>query len=543
MPKIVTTHVVRSDQVAHYLRPRDDLVIERADGDHEFALVSGPFDRYHRSVSVEPGGDLVSVTETIGYHLAIPVWRPLFALPVRGLLRQPHHPATEDDEPTAAGHRPWWAPPDHFDARVSMGLSLLCVFAVLSGYLGALLSQTNTYFRQDFRVSEGAVGVMLAVTRVGAVLALVIVALADRRGRRWVLILSAVAGCVLTATGALVPDLAWLGVSQTVARAFSTALTLVISIMAVEEMPAGSRAFAVSVLTATAALGAGICVMLLKLADIGPWAWRLLYLIPLPAIPLCVRLGRQLPETERFERHQRVARQARTSWRAGLASMNRGRLALLSVAGFLLALFVLPASSFMNDYLRTDRGFSTQAVIAFQILTNTPGGVGIVVGGRLADQRGRRIIGSIGIAGGTLFTVLMFVTSGPQIWVWSLLGTVIGAIAVPALAVYGPELFPTESRGLANGLINLVTVVGSAAGLALAGWLADQAGGLGTAMTVLAIGPVVVVVLILMLFPETAARELEDLNPLDRQEALEGDPTTPPSHPEDDPSGPNDQGG
>ena len=86
-------------------------------------------------------------------------------------------------------------------------------------------------------------------------------------------------------------------------------------------------------------------------------------------------------------------------------------------------------------------------MIAFQILTNTPGGIGIVVGGRLADQRGRRIIGSIGIAGGTLFTVLMFVTSGPQIWVWSLLGTVIGAIAVPALAVYGPELFPTESRG------------------------------------------------------------------------------------------------
>ncbi len=52
MPKIVTTHVVRSDQVAHYLRPRDDVVIERGDGEHEFALVSGPFDRYHRSVTL-----------------------------------------------------------------------------------------------------------------------------------------------------------------------------------------------------------------------------------------------------------------------------------------------------------------------------------------------------------------------------------------------------------------------------------------------------------------------------------------------------------
>src|SRR5262249_38158527 len=83
-------------------------------------------------------------------------------------------------------------------------------------------------------------------------------------------------GGALTATGARCPTLAWLGVSQTLARSFSTALTLVISIIAVEEMPAGSRAFAVSVLTATAALGAGMAVMLLKVADLGLNAWRVL---------------------------------------------------------------------------------------------------------------------------------------------------------------------------------------------------------------------------------------------------------------------------
>jgi MFS family permease len=499
VPKIVTTHLVRPDQVDHYLRPRADLVVERPDGPEQFALVSGPFDRYRRSVQVRPVGDpagdpagdpsdrstgggapsddeRMAVVETVDYHLAIPVWRPLFALPVRGLLRQPHHAA---DDPTGT-RPPWWAPPDHFDARASVGLSLLCVFAVLSGYLGTLLTQTNTYFRQDFGVSNGAVGVMLAATRVGALLALAIVALADRRGRRSVLVLSAVAGCLLTAT---------------------------------------------------AALGAGICVMLLKLADLGAGAWRILYVLPLLAVPASLRLGRRIPETERYERHLRVSDPTRTgratTWRQALASMDRGRLALLSATGFLLALFVIPASSFLNDFLRTDRGFSTQAVIAFQILTNTPGGVGIVVGGRLADVRGRRLIGSIGIAGGTVFTVLMFVTAGPQMWLWSLLGTVIGAIAVPALAVYGPELFPTESRGLANGLINLFAVLGSAAGLALAGWLSDRAGGLGTAMVVLAVGPLVVVGLILVLFPETAAVELEALNPLDQSESTRDGPDDP----------------
>jgi predicted MFS family arabinose efflux permease len=522
VPKVVTTHVVADDEVEAYLQPRTELLVERVDEAGGFTIESGPFHRYHRTVVVERGTPpgQCSVTETITYRLAIPVWGFLFELPVRHQLRRPRPPRVTTPDPTGSGpadvprpRHPWWAPPDRLDASVTVALSLLCVFSVISGYLGALLSQTNTYFKQDFGVSDGAIGVMLAATRVGAILALAIVALADRRGRHWVLMLSTVVGCLLTATGALAPDLVWLGISQTVARAFSTALTLVIAIIAVEEMPAGSRAFAVSVLTATAALGAGIAVMLLKVAELGLNAWRILYVVPLLAVLPSLSLGRRIPETKRFVRQQESA--PRRSWREQLRSMDRGRLLLLSAAGFLLALFVLPASSFLNEFLRTDRGFSAGGIIAFQILTSTPGGIGIVVGGRLADRRGRRLIGSIGVGLGAAFTVLMFLTAGPAMWIWSLVGTVIGAIAVPALAVYGPELFPTDARGAANGLINLFSVLGSASGLALAGWLADRAGGLGTAMAVLAIGPAIVVVLILVLFPETASVELEELNPTD----------------------------
>jgi hypothetical protein len=79
-----------------------------------------------------------------------------------------------------------------------------------------------------------------------------------------------VAACVLAATGAVAPDLAWLGISQTAARTAATAMAIVIGIYAIEEMPAGSRAFAVSVLAMPAALGAGMCVAVLPLADLGP---------------------------------------------------------------------------------------------------------------------------------------------------------------------------------------------------------------------------------------------------------------------------------
>ena len=89
-------------------------------------------------------------------------------------------------------------------------------------------------------------------------------------------------------------------------------------------------------------------------------------------------------------------------------------------------------------------------------------------------------------------------------------------MAIPALGVYGPELFPTGQRGLANGGLQVVSVAGSSLGLLAAGWLADRFDALGPAMAILAVGPALLVLLVALWYPETAHRELEDLNPSDR---------------------------
>ena len=64
-------------------------------------------------------------------------------------------------------------------------------------------------------------------------------------------------------------------------------------------------------------------------------------------------------------------------------------------------------------------------------------------------------------------------------------------------------------------MITTITVGGSATGLLLAGQLRDHYDGYGPAMTILGVGPAVVVLLIIVLYPETAKRELEDINPED----------------------------
>jgi MFS family permease len=509
--EVVVTRTVSDAELEVLLRPRDDLLTEHEVAPGEFGVTTGPFDDWHRRVEVlAPGGQpgTHQVTERVRFRLAIPVWRVLFNPLIRRVIRR-------GDRREGSG-TPWWAPPDRLDARSTRTLSLLCVLALFAGYMGTLLTQTNTFFKEDFGVTDSAIGTTVAVVRIGALLAMVVVAFADRRGRRTVLIAASLLGCLATIAGGFSPDLATLTVTQTIARSFTAAMALLVAVVAAEEMPAGSRAYAVSVLTMTAALGAGGAVMLLWVAGIATWGWRLLFAVPVLALVPIVRIARSLPETRRYQASDRRATAHRERGKANRSRANIGRLVLLAASALCFDLFVTPAAAFLNEFLRTDRGFAAWQISVFTILTNTPGGIGIVVGGRLADARGRRVIGAIGLGAGVAFTVLMYLADDWTIWLWSILGSVIGAMAVPALAVYGPELFPTDSRGRANGAINVARAAGSAAGAFLAGYLADRlTGGLPQAISLLAIGPVIVVGLVLIFYPETAARELEDLNPED----------------------------
>ena len=324
---------------------------------------------------------------------------------------------------------------------------------MLDGYLGTVLSQTLTFAADEFGHGNTAQGIVLAVVRVGVLVALASVALADRHGRRRLLLAAGIASCVVTAVGALSPGLWFLGATQLLARGLSTALGILIVILAAEEMPARSRAWAMSVLVLCAGLGSGMAVWVLPVADLHISAWRAVYVVPLAGVAVMAWVGRQLPESRRFEIagtgfQPRHGRSAATPSDAEAAERRRRRLTLLAASAFLIAMFAAPASGLRNDFLKDEREFSAAAISLFTVVTNTPIGIGVLAGGYLADRRGRRPVGAAGLVAGAVFVAWAYFTDGVALWSLTLAGGVLGAVAVPALAVYGPSCSaPTGGAG------------------------------------------------------------------------------------------------
>ncbi len=516
MPTVVAVALLDGAHLAAARRPWSGLVAERAEGLDHWVAATGPTARWERTLQVEAvGPDRHRVTQRTDYQLDLPFFGWLFAVPTRREVR--HLPLRKAP--------PWWAPTEALDRQAARAVCCLCILSMATGYLGTLLTQTIAFAGKEFEVGSGGQGVALAVSRVDTVIAFSALVLADRLGRRTVLATAAVVAVCFTAFGALAPSLPLLIALQLPSRGLTAAMNLIIGVHAAEEVPAHARAWTASVLAMINALGAGMCVLTLPLADLGRRGWRLSYVVPLLFLPLLVVTVRRLAESRRFLR-MRAAGPSQPGPGTGLLGHGR-RLVLLATGAFLAAAFVNPAAQLQNTFLADERGFSATRITLFTLLTGTPAGIGVVIGGRLAE-RSRRRVGAVGLVVGTALVVLAYLAVGWPLWVLGILAGIFSAATVPALAVYGPELFPTALRGRANGVISIVSRVGAVIGLLAAGLLSERLGGLGPALAVLATGPLLLAVLVLTLYPETAARELEDLNPEDDQAAaLPAPPSSP----------------
>ncbi|MFV0309181.1 MAG: MFS transporter [Desertimonas sp.] len=485
-------------------RPRDDLVRERGDTEAGvFVQDEGPFLEYRRRIEPVPGG----WRERTTFRWSLPWFAWLFLIPVRWTLGRRFEPPGSDHRSIHDGSTatPAWAPPDRLDPRQLRVLGLLAAASMSSAFINTLFTQTVNFAADDFGVGDSGVGVAGAIVRAGIILVIPLALLADRWGRRRIITITAVAAPAITALGAVAPSFPLLVATQTIGRPLGLAMDFLIAVVATEEMPRNSRAYAISILAMASGFGAGIAVLALPLADLDESSWRLVYAVTLIWLTVAVSIARRLPETTRFQRPHVVA-----------PPLHRRRFAVVAAAAFLGNVFVAPVSLFQNGYLEDQRGYSATLIAIFTLATATPAALGLIVGGRLADTVGRRRMVAVCLPLATAALVVSYSVGGAIMWGSVFIAGVLGGLTYPALAVYRTELFPTGNRGRAAGLLTASALLGGIGGLLAMGWLLDAGWSHGQVTALLALGQLAVVVIVLTSYPETAHQELEDLNPEDR---------------------------
>jgi MFS family permease len=404
-------------------------------------------------------------------------------------------------------------PPVPFPPSAIALLATVAAIAALANFGGALFGQTADSVTKTFGASTKALGVSLAVSRGGVLISLVASAFADRQGRRRLLLICFAGVCITNAISAVAPGFIIFTGAQAMTRAFANGAFVVAGIAAVEEAPEGARAYALSMLALAYGAGFAIAVVLLPLSDISEQSWRIAFAVSALTILLLPRLGRSLRETGRY-----VDLARRTVQRGRLRDVfDRAygyRFLLLALAAFLTNFFSAPSAQLTNRFLTDEHGFSNTLIAVFRTVTaGLPGLLGIIIAGKLAETRGRRPVAIIGLAVASIFQMAFFLGNGPVLWVSATFAIIAASAAAIVLAAFDTELFPTEVRGTSNALLLVCAVAGSAAGLLLATNLEDVVGGLGPAIAICGVAPLLAAAFVMPWLPEPADRTLDEVSP------------------------------
>jgi putative MFS transporter len=419
---------------------------------------------------------------------------------------------------------PWWIPPflggvPEVDPRVISLLGAVSLALFFEQYDNSMLTAALKYIADDLGMTEQDLGGFLALVKLGAVPAFLIVPFADRIGRRRVFLVSVLLFSFGTLLTAFTTTAAQFVAVQMVTRTFMLAAAAIAYVIVTEEFPALHRGWAIGMLGALSACGNGLGAALFAAIESLPYGWRTLYavgVVPLLLLPL---LRRKVPETRRFTRHRAVfERQPPTGFIAGwyrpLASLARaypGRALGIAAAGGLMATGESAVFQFIGYYTLTVHQWSPGQFSLMFIVGGAVGIIGNVVAGRLGDRVGRRTIGSVMLGLFPLFAWLFYHGPGwslPIAWTLFVFCNTAGGAVVRALST---ELFPTSYRGTSAAWLSFVQAIGWSLGVALVG-VGTSAGGDIARMTSFISLAVLGAALAVFALPETYRQELEAIS-------------------------------
>lgn len=424
-------------------------------------------------------------------------------------------PASEPE--TSAGFLP-------ADRYLWMLLGLLMSVTIFEAYDVTIFHLCTPDIARTFHLDDRAVGLMASLVRLGGMAAFVVVMLSDRIGRKPVVSATVLFYALFTFFTAISRGLASFTLFQGCAQIFLSAEFGVAVIMISEEFPDSARGRGVAILHMTGLLGVVAGGELYGIVADSRFGWRGMYLIGILPLLLVAFLRRNVRETRRFEelRASRSAEQIAdlkklgASIRQAIAPFRgpyRGRLLLVALLWNSVGVVGAPAVTFFSLYAKRDHHWTSPEIGHAVVLAYLVGTLGHLVAGWMLDRVGRRITTSLSYVVGAAAIVMLFQTASHNAMLTSMVITVFAFQgARTATATYSAELFPTEIRATSYSLT--VQLLGQIAALFTPftiGALSRSLGGLGNAVAVVAVGPVIGALLVMIFAPETRGLRLEEL--------------------------------
>ncbi len=449
---------------------------------------------------------------------ATALWSVAAPRPEFPRLQEPAEGPDKGEEPVG---RPWWSYAIPYFGRapeLSRGqwrvLGLLVIAELFEHYDVGLLSLALSQIQLGLGVPEDEIAALMGVVRLGALPAIAVGVLADRFGRRQLLLYTILGSAVFTFLSGVAQDAAQFQFFQFFARLFLYSEPLLASVVLVEELKAKDRGFGIGLLGALGSLGHALGAILFSQIDVLPHGWRDLYIIGAVPLLAVAWFRRSLPESRRFV--EGSAALQTTRWWQPLVSVARqypGRLAAITAAYASIEFVQTTATMFGPKYLQEVQGWEPGQVGGLYLVGGALAIMGHMYAGVLSDRFGRRVImtvfvGVLGIGYYTLYNSSGFAI--PVAWVL----TMFSAMGLGVLfKTVGAELFPTSYRSAATMVRAGLGVAAGSLGLFLASSLYDVFGSHQAVITNML--PLLVVAPIILWFavPETAGRELEDIAP------------------------------
>ena len=398
------------------------------------------------------------------------------------------------------------APLSSYQRRLLLFLSVASFF---EGYDFFALTQILPNLRADLRVGIFGGGLLVGFINCGTILAFALARKADRWGRKPLLTATIAGYTVLTFASGLAPNVYVFAGLQMLARIFLIAEWATSMVMAAEEFPAQGRGTAMGVVSAAGGFGAIVCAGVVPILLRTAYGWRSVYLVSLVPLVLLAVARRGLRETARFSA-QSKGTQAQSLF-AIWGTTYRRRVIQLAAIWFLTYICTQNAVTFWKEFAVATRGLS-DAQVGRAITISALGSMPLAfAAGKLLDVVGRKIGATLIYATTIVGVIGAYTAHSLAALTLFLVFAVLGVNTVlTVLNAFTTELFPTEHRGSAfawsNNLIGRVGYCLSpvAVGALIPRW------GWGPTLAATTIFPLVALLAIWLLLPETNGRELEE---------------------------------